>query len=94
MSVKAMFKVEAIESTLEWRKKDASKDWDPDNQESVEMKTIKMYAVYGNSDPNHENTKFWNASPSGNLVLSVINPEASQHFELGKEYYLTFEKAD
>lgn len=28
------------------------------------MRTVHMQPVYGNGDPNHENTKFWEASPS------------------------------
>lgn len=41
-----------------------------------------------------ENTKFWQASPSGRLELGCINQEAADAFELGKEYYIDFIKAN
>ncbi len=53
-----------------------------------------MSPVYGNGDPNHENTKFWQASPGGRLELSVVNAAAVERFEVGKEYYLDFTPAD
>lgn len=59
-----------------------------------EMHTIVMSPVYGNNDPNHENTKFWNASPSGKLELGCVNMEAAKIFELGEEYYIDFTKAN
>jgi hypothetical protein len=58
------------------------------------MRTVHMSPVYGNGDPNHENTKFWEASPSGGLTLGTINPAAWQQFELGMEYYLDFTPAE
>jgi hypothetical protein len=57
------------------------------------MRTVRMSPVYANNDPNHENSKFWDASPSGGLTLGTINPAAWEQFELGKEYYLDFTKA-
>lgn len=94
MSVKAKFYVEKFESTLFKRKVDESKSWTDDNVETMEQRTIIMRPVYGNGDPNHENTKFWKASPTGELRLGTVNKEVWPQFELGKEYYLTFEKAD
>lgn len=55
--------------------------------------TIEMCPVYGNGDPNHENTKFWQASPSGKLEMNCVNEAASVQFELDKEYYLDFTPA-
>lgn len=52
-----------------------------------------MAPVYGNGDPNHENTRFWQASLSGTLELGVINPEAWSEFHLGREYYIDFLEA-
>jgi len=60
---------------------------------SKEMRTLRFTPVYGNGDPNHENTKFWEASPQGQLELGTVNPEAWSKFELGAEYYLDFTKA-
>lgn len=92
--VRAKFKVDAIRATLNSRKIDGSKGWEAANLENVEMKTIEMSPVYGNGNPDHENTKFWQASPSGRLELGCINPEASRAFELGKEYYVDFTSAE
>lgn len=52
------------------------------------QKSIKLAAVYGNGDPNHENSKFWDASPAGIFELSVINLAAAAMFVPGKEYYI------
>ena len=92
--VRAKFKVDSYSTTLHPRKKDSSKEWGGDNLETVEMRTIHMSPVYGNGNPEHENTQFWNASPSGRLELGTVNPEAWRHFELGKEYYIDFKKAE
>lgn len=62
--------------------------------EPCEMRTIKMSPVFGNGDPSHENTKFWQASPSGSLELGCVNLDAANQFELGKEYYLDFHPAN
>ncbi len=59
-----------------------------------EVRTIIMSPVYGNGDPNHENTKFWAASPSGRLELGCANLAAAEAFEIGKEYYIDFTPAD
>jgi hypothetical protein len=58
-----------------------------------ELRTIIMSPVYGNGDPNHENTKFWQASPSGKFELGCANLAATEQFELGKEYYLDISPA-
>lgn len=60
---------------------------------SVEMRTLHFAPVYGNGDPNHENTKFWQASPSGSIVLGTVNPAAWEKFTLGAEYYIDFSEA-
>lgn len=93
MSVRAKFKVDGFSSSLSQRVKDNSKPYGSDNLETVEMRTVIMSPVYGKGDPNHENTKFWQASPSGRLELGTVNPEAWQQFELGKEYYVDFTPA-
>lgn len=84
MSVIAKFKVNSIMSTI--GQKQVNGVW-----ENVEMKTISMAPVYSDN-PDDENRKFWNALPSGELKLWVINPEASVYFELGAEYSLEFKK--
>lgn len=68
---------------------DGSGNWEP-----CEVVTVKAWPVYGNGDPNHENTKFWSATPSGEITLGVIPKPAADFFELGKEYYVDFTPAD
>jgi len=97
--VRAKFKVDAIERQTASRQvlnaegKPAKDDDGRWLYEHCEMQTVKMTPVYGNGNPEHENTKFWQASPSGQLFLGCINLAAAQYFELGKEYYLDFTKA-
>lgn len=62
--------------------------------ETVAMRSVHMSPVYGNGDPNHENTKFWKSSPSGSLELNIVNAAAADQFEVGKSYYLDFTPAD
>lgn len=56
--------------------------------------TFKFSPVYS-PDLNHENHKFWEATPSGIIELgSILNKEASDQFHIGKEYYIDFTQAD
>lgn len=59
----------------------------------AELRTLKFNPVFGNGDPEHENTKFWQSSPSGELTLGCLNPAAWSLFVIGKEYYLDFTEA-
>lgn len=95
MSVRAKFKVDAIERIGHINGYENGADGKPDYSKPIktEMQTIKMTPVYGNGDPNHENTRFWKASPSGSLSLGTINLDAAKQFELGGEYYLDFTRA-
>lgn len=60
---------------------------DPRNYEYVEVRTLTFVPV-SDSTTYAENKLFWDATPSGKLEMAVVNPEAWQQFELGKEYYL------
>ena len=51
----------------------------------TKLRTIVLNPVYANNDPKHENTRFWDYSPSGEIRL---NPDAWEQFEVGKEYYV------
>jgi hypothetical protein len=93
MSVRAKFKLDTITIGQSQRLIDQSKSWTSDNTETVEMRTLQFSPVYANGDPEHENSKFWRATPSGKLELGTINPEAWQNFEIGKEYYVDFTPA-
>lgn len=58
------------------------------------MKTVKLRPVFKSADPDGENTKFWEASPNGEIRLGTINMAAAAQFEIGGEYYVTFDRAD
>ncbi len=82
--VRAKFKVQSIERTMSQRKRPDG-TWGPG-----ELHTVKMFPIYHNDDPDHENTAFWEATPSGSLELGMVNAEAVAHFEIGHEYYIDF----
>lgn len=48
---------------------------------------VEFHAVYGDSE---ENKSFWQATPAGNVKLSVVNKAAATQFVPGQEYYLDF----
>lgn len=99
MTIRAKFKCINIASSMQSsaKRNDVGAYVKDDKGNAVyvetEMRTIKFTPVYANSDPDHENTKFWNASPSGIVVLGTINLEAWKEFVLGGEYYLDFTAA-
>lgn len=78
MTVRAKFVVQRIERMMY-------------NSEK-EMQNIVMTPVYGTGDT--ENAKFWQYTPSGEIRLGTINAEAAAEFELGKEYYIDFTRAE
>jgi len=53
-------------------------------------RSVAMNPVYS-SDPNSENKKFWDATPSGNINFAWINDRVK--FEPGKEYYVDIQEA-
>jgi hypothetical protein len=61
-------------------------------QEQVEIANIYLYPVVS-SVQNSENARFFAATPSGQIVLSTVNPAAWEHFEQGKEFYVDFTPA-
>lgn len=59
--------------------------------ELTHQKQIKMYAVYSDTE---ENKDFTEASPDGQLSISIMKEmPASDFFKPGKEYYLDFTEA-
>lgn len=56
-------------------------------------KTVTMRPVYS-SDPEHENKKFWDATPSGSIEMFIKSGEAADQFVVGKEYYVDFTPAE
>jgi hypothetical protein len=57
----------------------------------VETQTIILYPVTNGSE---ENKNFFKWTPSGEVKLQCLNPEASNQFEVGKEYYVDFTKVE
>lgn len=59
--------------------------------------TVKLSSVYS-SDPNSENKLFWDATPAGEISLSLVGNNVQgntiQYFKEGVEYYVDFIKAD
>jgi hypothetical protein len=100
--VRAKFKLQRVECSVASRQvldENGVPKKDPNNssytlREPCEMRTLVLSPVYGNGDPNHENTKFWEASPSGEIKLGTVNEAAWSQFELGKEYYIDFTPAE
>ncbi len=92
--VRAKFKVDSIRREHQMRPTDEKGERGYPVYRNVEVRTVVMSPVYGNGDPNHENTKFWDATPSGKLELGCANLKAAEMFDIGQEYYVDFTKAD
>jgi len=56
--------------------------------------TVFLMPVYAPEDPQSENGQFWEATPSGEIKLSINNPAGAEVFEIGREYYVDFTPAD
>jgi hypothetical protein len=91
MGVLAKFRVQKIECQSHSRQEKG-----PDGKDRLvrkEMRTIVLAPVYS-ADPESENRKFWESSPTGEIRLGTINLAAAEYFELDGEYYVEFGKAD
>lgn len=93
MTVRAKFKVTRIERSMGSKQQGTDENGRP-LYSLHEMQTITLSPVYGNGDPNHENTKFWAASPSGEIKLGTVNQAAWEQFILDREYYVDFTPAE
>ena len=58
------------------------------------MKTIKLQPVFKSNDPESENSKFWAASPNGEIRLGTINMDAAAQFVINGEFYIDFIPAE
>ncbi len=65
----------------------AKSDPYPDGAIGIEMQPVCS------SNPQHENKRFWEATPAGKIEMSISNRPAADVFELGEEYYVDFTKA-
>lgn len=98
--IRAKFKLNRVEqSLLGVAKKDSNGHHVKDEHgsyayEDKEVHTIVANPVYGNGDPNHENSKFWAASPGGELRLTCVNADVVARLKLGMEFYLDFTPAE
>lgn len=45
-------------------------------------------------DGSEENKSFWQFTPSGQIMLWITNPAAFEQFEVGKEHYVDFTRAE
>lgn len=60
---------------------------------------VKMNPVYAppGADPkitDREDGAFWQATPSGELTMTINNQAAAEQFQPGAAFYLTFEPVD
>lgn len=100
MTVRAKFTCQKIERTLGQRRiRTPDGEWVKGTNgyptsEPCEVWTVILNPVYANNDPHHEDSKFWDSSPSGQLMLGTVNADAVAYFELGHEYYIDFTKAE
>lgn len=54
-------------------------------------KVSVVFIPVGDDSP--ENKLFWDATPSGRIEFTYMNPEALEELVLGREYYVDFTEA-
>ncbi len=98
--VNAKFKLQRVEITQGMKKRRTADgmayektDKGAEVYDNCELHTLIFAPVYANNDPTHENSHFWDYSPSGEIRLGTVNPDAWNYFRLGKEYYVNFKEA-
>lgn len=79
MTMRAKFKVTSITQTAHWNKPGES------------LFTLSLQPVSSGSE---ENKRFYEATPGGEIKLSVLNAAIGQQFPIGKEVYVDFTPAD
>src|SRR5262245_60528566 len=73
------------------QKADQSFHYKENNSQPLDVVTISLQPVVGGSD---ENKEFFASTPSGNIELRILRPEAVDWFVKGKEYYVDFTPAE
>jgi len=53
---------------------------------------VVLGPVY-DADPHSVNHSFWQATPAGQIDLTITNPAGAAVFQVGKEYYVDFQEA-
>lgn len=51
---------------------------------------VMMHPVYSGSE---ENKSFWEATPNGEIRMTIKNETAAKHFDVNGEFYVDFIKA-
>lgn len=54
-------------------------------------RSVYLAPVYSGSE---ENKEFFSATPSGQIMLNIINESALAQFHAGEEFYVDFTKAE
>jgi hypothetical protein len=85
-SVIAKFQISTVEHQ-------GYRNYETDKPQTTGVK-VNMSPVYKPKDKNHENYKFWEASPSGQCWLQIQNPNAFDFFQPGQEQYVIFVDAE
>lgn len=91
MATRAKFKLDSYETSLHnkpVRQEDGSTTY-----ELQEVRTLVLHPVFSDV-PGSENKKFWDATPTGEIRLGVVNQAAWRNFDIGKEYYVDFSPAE
>jgi len=84
MKVRAKFRL------TEWKNQEG---WTfKDGKSTPGIKSTLVFIPVGDDTP--ENKKFWEATPSGRIELTMVNPEAIKEFTILKEYYVDFIAVD
>jgi len=63
-----------------------------DSKGDVLSETIAFGAVQA-TDKNSENQQFWNATPVGQISMTITNQAMFGHFRPGQQWYLDFTEA-
>jgi hypothetical protein len=70
-------------------KADRSYHYRENDTSPLDVVGVSLQAVTATSD---ENKEFFASTPTGQIELKVLRPEAVEWFERGKEYYVDFTK--
>lgn len=62
--------------------------------DDVVQPTVTLRPVYAGGGASEEDKAFWDATPNGELHMTITNTAAVETFEIGKDYYLTFEPVE
>jgi len=64
------------------------------HQGDTEVRLLPVYNKPGGGyEVPPENKEFWEATPAGEIVMTIRNEAAAKHFEPGQAYYIDFTPA-